>query len=163
MTYLRFILTCYGICTKDTGVVSSDTIRYAEFQSGLTAESLTALCTAACFDSITAFRSKVLQCCANDVYTDVSSKDNSYIYGTGAKDDIYNVERISIKPFGLVDPFFVNYNVTCTQDKCVFCHLMSLYTSLTINSVPTPLPFATFPLSIVLPMRLKTTHVGTAV
>ncbi|KAJ5399171.1 hypothetical protein N7465_009660 [Penicillium sp. CMV-2018d] len=107
----------------------SDTIRYAEFQSGLTPENLTALCTTACFDSITTFRSKVLKSCASDVYTDEPSNDTSYVYGTGAKDDMHNVEGISIKPIGLIDPFFVNYNVTCMQDNAnppAFCYLSAV-------------------------------------
>ncbi|KAI3090361.1 hypothetical protein CBS147333_10339 [Penicillium roqueforti] len=104
----------------------SDIIRDSDFQSGLSAENITALCTIACFDSITSFRSKVLTSCANDVYTDEPVNGTSYVYGTGVKDDIYNIEGISIKPIGLVDPFFVNYNVTCMQDDAnppAFCYL----------------------------------------
>lgn len=123
----------------------SDIIRDSDFQSGLSAENITALCTIACFDSITSFRSKVLTSCANDVYTDEPVNGTSYVYGTGVKDDIYNIEGISIKPIGLVDPFFVNYNVTCMQDECVGClQLQDISLLMNIQRQPSCilLPFA---------------------
>ncbi|CAG8910036.1 unnamed protein product [Penicillium egyptiacum] len=106
----------------------SDLIQYSDYQQGLTVENLTALCTTACSSSIATFRENVFTNCANDIYTDEPVNASSYVYGTGTKNDIYNVEGISIKPIAMVDPYFINYDMTCMQDGANppnFCYTLA--------------------------------------
>jgi hypothetical protein len=84
---------------------------------GLTADNITELCTADCSDSINQYRQAVLQECVNDVYTDPVINNTDTIYGTSQTYDVYNINDVSMKPIGLADFWFINYNLTCMQDE----------------------------------------------
>ncbi|KAK8103188.1 hypothetical protein PG984_016334 [Apiospora sp. TS-2023a] len=94
---------------------------------GLSAMELDSLCTPSCASSIADYRSNVLAACADDVYTDPSQDATGYVPGTDTTNDVYNVGRISIKPIGIVDYYFLNYKLLCLQDdshdSSEYCYL----------------------------------------
>lgn len=89
-------------------------------------QNLVSLCTSTCSKSIESYRSKVMEVCAKDAYTDPESNAEGYVPGTNTPNDIYNAGGASLRPIALADYYFVNYKLVCLKDAYVLLLRLTL-------------------------------------